>query len=102
MRVERTGDVLRYTVDLQGRRVVDLQYEDPDPLRGGRIAVWTYDCGNVYARLRIAAGRGPGPHNGRPHSGTLEHPDFVPPSVTRTFYDGQAGDPGRTGKGGGE
>jgi hypothetical protein len=92
VRVERKGSLLHYTVDFERTRKVDLQYEDPDPLKGDRIAIWTYDCGNVYARLRIAASEG----------GALEHPDFIPPAVTRTLYDDEAGRAGGGAEGEGD
>ena len=82
VRVERTGSLLRYSVDFEGVRRFELSYDDPEPLEGDRIALWTYDCGNVYARVRVAAGEG----------GQLEDPDFVPPAVTHTFYGDETGE----------
>jgi len=50
-RVEKLGAHLSYTVD--GRAA--LQYDDPDPLPGGHVGVWTHQKnGILVARARIA------------------------------------------------
>jgi hypothetical protein len=66
IRAERKGPKLHFTVD--GGRVVDLEYTDPDPLPGGRVAIWTWDCGIMISRVRVS---------GRPSRG-FEALDFVP------------------------
>jgi hypothetical protein len=35
---------------------VRLAYSDPDPVREGQVAVWSYDAGMLVARLRVSAG----------------------------------------------
>ncbi len=52
IRAERCGAQLHFTVD--GGRVADLKYTDPDPLPGGRVAIWTWDCGIMISRVRIS------------------------------------------------
>jgi len=50
-RTERIGGHLSYAVD--GR--APLQYEDPDPLPGGHVGVWSHQSnGILIARARIA------------------------------------------------
>jgi len=53
IRVERTGSRLRHLVD--GELI--SEYDDPEPLPGGRIALWTYSRprrgGLVVARARL-------------------------------------------------
>ncbi len=52
VRAERRGAELHFTVD--GGRVVDLKYTDPDPLPGKRMAIWTWDCGIIISRVRVS------------------------------------------------
>jgi hypothetical protein len=66
VRAERKGNKLHFTVD--GGRVVDLEYTDPDPLPGRHLAIWTWDCGIMISRVRIS---------GAPSRG-YEPIDFVP------------------------
>ncbi len=77
IRVERTGGKLTYRVYWAGYERVALEVEDPDPLGGGRVAVWSYDCPIVIARLRIAGSEG----------GEMEAPDSAPRGRVRTPYD---------------
>lgn len=50
LRVEKEGRRLRYSVDDSP----PLEFEDPDPLPGGQIALWTgHDNGLMVARVRI-------------------------------------------------
>ena len=49
LRVERRGKEVRFSVDDQEI----ARYEDPNPLPGGRVALWTYNSGIVIARARI-------------------------------------------------
>lgn len=61
MRVERRGKTIyfrAYTQDHPSRPeklLVNMAYEDPDPLPGKRIAVWTYNNGILLSRVRLAA-----------------------------------------------
>jgi len=66
IRAERKGPKLSFSVD--GGRVVDLEYTDSDPLPGGRVAIWTWDCGIMISRVRISGSRSRG----------FEPLDFVP------------------------
>jgi hypothetical protein len=49
LRVEKTGDTLSYYVD----RKLALQYKDPNPLSGKRLALWTAGNGIMVARATI-------------------------------------------------
>jgi hypothetical protein len=49
LRVEKTGDTISYYVD----RKLALQYKDPKPLSGKRIALWTSGNGIMIARATI-------------------------------------------------
>ena len=49
--------------------------DDPKPLAGDRIAIWTYDDGIMLARVRLSG-----------EAGGIESPDFVAAPVT-TMYD---------------
>ena len=48
LRAEKVGSTLRFSLD--GNPV--LQYEDPDPLPGGQVALWSYRNGPILARVR--------------------------------------------------
>jgi len=77
IRAERSGSKLTYRAYFMGRERVALEVEDPEPLSGDRIAIWSYDCPIVIARLRIAGSRG----------GAIEDPDSAPRGRVRTPYD---------------
>jgi len=49
LRVQKTGPRLRCYVDDE----LALEYEDPDPLPGGRVAFWTWNNGLLVARARV-------------------------------------------------
>jgi len=49
LRVEKTGDTISYYID----RKLALQYKDPKPLTGKRIALWTAGNGMMIARATI-------------------------------------------------
>jgi hypothetical protein len=66
IRAERKGPQLRFTVD--GGRRVDLTFTDPDPLPGKRMAIWSWDCGIIFSRVRVSG----------PDCAELEPLDFVP------------------------
>jgi len=61
LRGERLGNRIRFSAFMQDRRdrpedqLLRLEYEDPDPLPGTRVAVWTYNNGMLLARTRIAS-----------------------------------------------
>jgi hypothetical protein len=50
-RLEKTGGHLRYSIDGQ----VAMDWDDPNPLSGGRVGIWTYQHnGIMIARARVA------------------------------------------------
>jgi hypothetical protein len=49
LRVEKTGNTISYYVD----RELALRYQDPNPLSGRRIALWTCGNGVIIARATI-------------------------------------------------
>ena len=73
IKVRRRGNRLSYLLD----DALLLEYEDPKPLDGGRIALWTYDNGIMISRFRVTS-ESPGP---------MEHPDFKAPAQCRCMYD---------------
>jgi hypothetical protein len=54
-----------------------LEYEDPKPMSGGQVALWTWKNGLMVARVRIAGER----------VGALEHFSKARPSLSRCIYD---------------
>ncbi|MHC4252725.1 MAG: hypothetical protein ACYS9X_26705, partial [Planctomycetota bacterium] len=77
IRAERSGNKLTYRAYFMGHERVALEVEDPDPLQGDRVAIWSYDCPIVIARLRIAGSQG----------GAIEDPDTAPRGRVRSPYD---------------
>ncbi len=70
-KVEKEGGKLRFQVDrfLRTDAVTpELVYEDPQPLTGDRIAIWTYDSTFCISRVQIAGVASP----------EMESPDFSP------------------------
>ncbi len=65
LRVERRGDTIHFSAYTQPRAgpphnmdekcLLYLEFKDPKPLAGKRVAIWTYDTGMQVARCRIAA-----------------------------------------------
>jgi len=51
VKVEKRGSTLTYWID--GNRI--LSYTDPAPLRGNRIAIWSWDCAIMVSRVRLCA-----------------------------------------------
>jgi hypothetical protein len=77
VRAEKRGDRLCLVVDrLPGEPPIEMIFQDPAPLAGDRIAVWTYGHAVMLSRVRIS-GQG----------GT----DYEDPGVQieppRTFYE---------------
>jgi len=72
-KIERQGDTLRWYVD----GMLAVEYTDPQPLEGDRIALWFYDIGVIVARVRISAQEIAG----------YEHPDSVSDAQPKTIYD---------------
>lgn len=58
LRIQKSGPRIRCWMD--GTQLFDVS--DPQPLTGGRLALWTYDNGMAVARVRIASNEvRPGP-----------------------------------------
>ena len=72
IKVEKRGNTLNYWID--GSRVLTAQ--DPDPLTGNRVAIWSWNCGIMIARVRISA----------EHFGEMELPASSR-GPCRTIYD---------------
>ena len=72
-RLEKRGGRLRYYVD----NSLVLEYTDPAPLDGDRVALWTYRHGMMLARFRAAC------TSGMP----LESPETPAAPEVRCFYD---------------
>ncbi|MFA4028692.1 MAG: hypothetical protein GDYSWBUE_000733 [Candidatus Fervidibacterota bacterium] len=75
IRVEKHGGVLRYFVDDK----LLLEYNDPQPIDGKHIAIWTRDNGIMVARFTVCAERILGKEEA--------HPIVAP--VRQTFYDAE-------------
>ena len=79
-KIQREGGKLRFSID--GRDFSadgifpELKFDDPQPLTGNRIAIWTYDSTISIAKVRIAGET----------DGNDEPPDFKAEPV-RTVYD---------------
>ncbi|MCC7491189.1 MAG: hypothetical protein IT204_02525 [Fimbriimonadaceae bacterium] len=99
LRAERQGTIVRLTVD--GRPV--LQYDDPQPLPGGCLGIWTIDQAITVARTRVyyQAASQPVPSLDRPPAAALPPPlpfrASGPPRWVSSFESGldgwQAGGP---------
>ena len=72
-KVERRGGKLRWFVDNKPA----IEYTDPEPLAGSRVALWGYDVAIMVARVRIAA----------ENIGPMEQAEFPAKSSTKTIYD---------------
>ncbi|MHC4870741.1 MAG: hypothetical protein ACYTFY_02750 [Planctomycetota bacterium] len=60
VRVTRSGNAIRFTADYETKpgtsvELLDLYYVDKEPLKGKRIALWSYDCGVLIGRFRVSA-----------------------------------------------
>jgi hypothetical protein len=62
LRVEKSGNTITCTTYTTinprepDKRVLDvLRFEDPNPLAGTRMAVWSYNCGILITRARVSA-----------------------------------------------
>jgi len=49
LKIEKFGGEIRYYLD----NALIAEYHDDDPLPGGQIALWTWDNGMMYARVKI-------------------------------------------------
>ena len=68
-RVEKQGGHLIFHIlDSSGRKHCYLTYDDPQPLKGSRVAIWTHDNAIMLARVRLSGDGGI----------VSEHPDWQP------------------------
>jgi len=81
VRLRRTGNTLKYRVNFNGRNIVSLEATDETPLTGDRIAIWSYDCDIMVARMRVACGAGDGSME------IVEAPDMPPHGIVKTLYE---------------
>lgn len=72
-KIERMGSKLRWFIDNE----LALEYDDPEPLDGRRVALWAYDVGITVARVRFAA----------EHIDPPEHPGLPTTAIPKTVYD---------------
>jgi hypothetical protein len=83
MRAEKLGGDITFRVFVQDNpnspevQLVSLRYTDPEPLGGGRVAVWTYDNGIMVARMRISS----------PDEAVKESPFISYPLLSGCHYD---------------
>ena len=75
-RIEKRGGTLRYYLDNN----LLLEYTDPEPLNGDRVAVWTYCNGMMLARFRISCAG----------EKALESPERTAEPGLKCFYDALA------------
>jgi len=75
LRVDKIGDKVIYSVD--GKPI--FEYEDPNPLDAGKVALWTYNNGLTIARVRIAyEGGGRATPTAYPWPGPQEEKQDIP------------------------
>ncbi len=65
VRIEKEGNRIRQYID----DTLIAEFEDPDPLPGGRIGLWTWDNGALVARARVSF----------QHAGQPLDPSSLPP-----------------------
>jgi hypothetical protein len=75
-RVEKVGGRLSFRVVGLGHTLAELAYEDPQPIEGDHIAIWTYDHAVMLARVLLSGDGG----------AATESPDFQPGPL-KTPYD---------------
>jgi hypothetical protein len=73
LKVARHGSRLLYWIDDE----LVLDYDDPDPLTGDQIALWTWNNGIMVAQVRITS----------PGNGEMEAPGRKVPPVPGCAYD---------------
>jgi len=78
LRAERRGNRIAFKVDkyFDSLPEGELVYEDPQPLPGDRVAVWTYDHAIMISRLRISG-----------EGGEAMEPVNLTPGPLKTVYD---------------
>ena len=73
IKIENRGGRLQYWIDNE----LALEYRDPRPLRGRRLAIWTWNNGIMVARVRLSCG----------HTGRLEPAGTSIAGTERCCYD---------------
>ncbi len=74
VRVERRGNKIQFNVD---DNLVNLTFDDKDPLKGDQLGIWTYDCGMMVSRIRISSASGE----------VFEMPGTAGTESPKTIYD---------------
>jgi hypothetical protein len=88
LRAARAGRTVRFAAWLcphhpnPWRKVTELEFEDPQPLTGRQVGLWTYGTGMVIGRVRISG------HGGK----ELENIDAPPHGPVRTYLKVTASD----------
>lgn len=89
LRVEKQGNLVQFRAFTQLEKnapetiLLSLSYEDPEPLPGDKVAIWTYDNGILISRVRIAA----------EHVGEREDPLGTYPAEAPCYYTRKADQP---------
>ncbi len=73
IKVRRRASRLSFLVDDE----IVLEYDDPEPLPGARVALWTYDNGFMISRFRVST----------EETGLAELPGTARGVPCRSFYD---------------
>ncbi|MEW6357651.1 MAG: hypothetical protein AB1696_15070 [Planctomycetota bacterium] len=73
IKAKRSGTHLSFYVDNE----LVLECDDPEPLDGGRVAIWTYNNGIMVSRVRISSGA----------EEKKESPFAAPPTSCKCIYD---------------
>lgn len=99
LRAEKLGGRVRFYLNQE----LILEYEDPEPLEGGHVALWTWDGGMMIPRVRIFAEKSRGPGNplvelapgsesaGNDEFSALRVPDRNGKTPTLTFVNPRSG-----------
>jgi hypothetical protein len=86
LRAERHGSIIHFRAYTElapnqpEEQILDLAFEDPEPLAGTRVAIWSYDNGVMVTRARLAARR----------RGPQEDPAAAWPATVRSIYSREA------------
>jgi hypothetical protein len=73
VKVRKQASIVSFLLD----DTLVLEYDDPDPLPGSRVAVWTYNNGVMISRFRVSA----------EEVGPAEAPGITRGTACRSFYD---------------
>ena len=72
IKICKRGPKIQYFIDNQ----LILEYEDPEPLAGNRLALWTHNNGIMVAKVRVSCS----------NAGSRESPEFRPAAIPKTPY----------------